>query len=431
MAARMGGARAAAIAHRRSASSGHGGHGTPRKTVSHSSAGYSSQRTPAAHSSKGTRNGSPISDRAVSAGFTEFEPPATASAKALATRIKGAETALAAVAGQNAMGPSDYPGFLALFGFEATSDQEWAARHLERIKVEEQPLIEINVSGHEEAENHTWYKLECALWRPAVHFGRAEWAVYRRLNHLRDGIHDILKAHVSSELYNEVFDTAHFAMRGGIPGTTVRLRGWFQAFVRAVNSGTLPPSVVACALRVLDGPFKDPAIVSMVRSCSMEVQDPDSISMPSNEASASNETASQALAKVAASSPITKPTSPTPAMSLAAPPTVSPASVINQTLAQVSADKSGPPAVASSRRKVPASSAASPATIAKEAIASVDKLRQVASSSSVSPAKPSMTAAQGGQLGQSVKEWKFEEPDDETDEESDDEGSVDDIELTI
>merc|ERR1712107_805034 len=76
-----------------------------------------------------------------------------------------------------------------------------------------------------------------------------------RLKHIRDGLHDPLKQSFGNERYTDMMGDAHFPSRGGLPGTTQRLRLWFQAFCTAVNSGAVSPPFVARTLRLLDAPL--------------------------------------------------------------------------------------------------------------------------------------------------------------------------------
>eukprot|EP00927_Polykrikos_kofoidii_P019279 TRINITY_DN18993_c0_g2_i1.p1 TRINITY_DN18993_c0_g2~~TRINITY_DN18993_c0_g2_i1.p1 ORF type:complete len:570 (-),score=84.96 TRINITY_DN18993_c0_g2_i1:482-2191(-) len=256
MSARFAGARAAAAAR---SQTGGGGRGH----ASGGSGGYST----------GTGGRSTLSPQALKAGFTEYDVEKQSVQRALeiaAARTKSADAALAAVVGPTAIGAVDRVALLSKFGFEAVSDDEWDPRHVARVKADQQPLLEIAVTGHEESDGHTWYIFVCALWRPSVDFGRVEWTVHRRLSHIREGLHDPAKARMDPKLYTEYFGSAPFATRGGLPGTTARLRSWCQAFARAVNGSVVQPGIVAFALRLLDGPAKDPAMQALARSCALE-----------------------------------------------------------------------------------------------------------------------------------------------------------------
>lgn len=221
-----------------------------------------SGRRPAA----AAREKSPVSAEQ-RAGFSEYDAEARLAqqvADAAAARARGAEAALAAVAGPNALQGVDRIRFLTLFGFQAESEASWGPGHAIHVTAGTQILLEVAVTGHEESDGHTWYVLSCALWRPAVDFGRAEWVVHRRLSHVREGLHEIVKQRLGSD-YAEHFGAAPFARSGGLPGTTARLRGWCQAFTRAANAGALPPGIIACALRLFDAPARDPAVVALGR----------------------------------------------------------------------------------------------------------------------------------------------------------------------
>lgn len=161
--------------------------------------------------------------------------------------------------------------YLGIFGLDATDNNTWSPRHLERVQANSQPMLEVAVRGHDEADGHTWYVLECAIWRPFVEFGRAEWSCRRRLVHLREGLHDSIKEWLGLDGYGKHFGDVPFASHGGLPGTTDRLRGWCQNLQRCINTAVVPPVVAATTLRLLDAPVKDPAVTALARSCRSEL----------------------------------------------------------------------------------------------------------------------------------------------------------------
>lgn len=222
-----------------------------------------------------------VSTAAANAGFSERSGRSHATAnytsKSMDVRASAAVTAARA-----AMNLRQYQGtfgleaadravmdmcqYLAIFGLEATSADTWSDRHLEQVKANSQPMLEIAVTGHEEVDGHTWYVLECAIWRPLVEFGRAEWSCRRRLVHLREGLHDSFKEWLRPDGYAKHFGDAPFASHGGFRGTTERLRGWCQALTRRINSGAVPPVMAIATLRFLDAPVKDPAVTALARA---------------------------------------------------------------------------------------------------------------------------------------------------------------------
>jgi len=57
--------------------------------------------------------------------------------------------------------------------------------------------------------------------------------------------------------YDRHFADAHFAPRGGMPGTTQRLDAWVRAFSAAINAGAAPPILVGALFRFLEAPEPD------------------------------------------------------------------------------------------------------------------------------------------------------------------------------
>lgn len=112
-------------------------------------------------------------------------------------------------------------------------------------------VLELAVTGHEELEGHTWYVLKCSLGAPGAR--RLQWSVKRRLAQLREGLHDPVKFALGNA-YGQQLGAVPFAHKGGLPGTTARLRGWLGALAAAINVGGCPPSLVWLALHFLEVP---------------------------------------------------------------------------------------------------------------------------------------------------------------------------------
>eukprot|EP00928_Gymnodinium_smaydae_P020197 TRINITY_DN17811_c0_g2_i5.p1 TRINITY_DN17811_c0_g2~~TRINITY_DN17811_c0_g2_i5.p1 ORF type:complete len:239 (+),score=38.13 TRINITY_DN17811_c0_g2_i5:61-717(+) len=111
------------------------------------------------------------------------------------------------------------------------------------------PQLRALVRGHQEMEGHTFYNIQCSL----VLCGSfvLEWEAPRRLLQLREGLHAPLKESLGAVTYKKCFRHAHFACRGGLPGTTSRLNAWFQALAELVNSGGCAPGDLAYILQFL------------------------------------------------------------------------------------------------------------------------------------------------------------------------------------
>mmetsp|Transcript_35734 Transcript_35734/g.99899 ORF Transcript_35734/g.99899 Transcript_35734/m.99899 type:complete len:165 (+) Transcript_35734:1-495(+) len=128
--------------------------------------------------------------------------------------------------------------------------------------------------GHEEVRGHTMYSLSCALRpprppgegpsRPGAPDPSSErlWRVHRRLEQLRDDLHDYVKSELG-EAYGRLFAATPFASRGGLPGTTAKLNAWVGTLAAVVNGGPevgaapVAPTLVAFVLSFLDAPALD------------------------------------------------------------------------------------------------------------------------------------------------------------------------------
>jgi hypothetical protein len=113
-------------------------------------------------------------------------------------------------------------------------------------------LVKIAVTGHVELSGHTRYTLDCALEGPVI--GKICWQPMRRLCTLRERFHDAIIEEMGEGGYQKCFLDTPFASRGGIPGTTARLNAWCGQLSYCINTGDLPPKVVAIILQALEAP---------------------------------------------------------------------------------------------------------------------------------------------------------------------------------
>merc|ERR1712139_299304 len=89
---------------------------------------------------------------------------------------------------------------------------------------------------------HTWYNIRCKLSGVRNTNGHLEWVSPRRLVQLRQHLHHRVKE-VLAASYDDHFQNTRFAKTGGPPGTTARLRAWFETLAHCINNGIAPPSV--------------------------------------------------------------------------------------------------------------------------------------------------------------------------------------------
>ncbi|CAE7452248.1 ABCG24 [Symbiodinium natans] len=149
--------------------------------------------------------------------------------------------------------------FLEQFGFFANTPLDWQKGPF--------PELRISIAGHSSSGRHVFYNVECTLWR-ASHVGQSQsgyrkdaavaqpwlvWRASRRLAHIRQGLHDLVKHHLGSS-YKTYFCRVPFAQRFRPAGTTERLNNWCRRLAYCLSSRLVPPIVAANALRVLGAP---------------------------------------------------------------------------------------------------------------------------------------------------------------------------------
>lgn len=148
---------------------------------------------------------------------------------------------------------NEIPSYLATYGFAAQTAVLW--RIVPTLTgMGSRPQLDVSVTQHIEVAGHTWYMMECTLLMqgPQRH-QRLDWQVPRRLAHLRQDLHDPVKA-AMGKLYQKHFAGTRFARAGGMPGTTAALHKWCTTLVHVMKSGGVLPNVVALVLRFLEAP---------------------------------------------------------------------------------------------------------------------------------------------------------------------------------
>jgi len=122
--------------------------------------------------------------------------------------------------------------------------------------------LELHVSGHEELDGHTWYRVDCSL--SSVKMRPFNWQMSCRLTQLRDDLHDPVKAALAKR-YDEYFAKSPFAHMGGPRGTTARLDGWCSALADCINAKGVKPAIVNLVLHFVEVP-PPPSIVGNTKS---------------------------------------------------------------------------------------------------------------------------------------------------------------------
>jgi len=138
--------------------------------------------------------------------------------------------------------------YLEPYGYTALDASTWCTTP---SSSSQNPELKIHVPGHSEESGHTWYRINCEL---SNHRGGAEhlkWSVQRRLIQMREDLHDPIKEELGQD-YARHFACAPFAHKGGVLGTTGRLRDWFAALANYLNDGGGLPMLVARVLQFLN-----------------------------------------------------------------------------------------------------------------------------------------------------------------------------------
>jgi len=143
--------------------------------------------------------------------------------------------------------------YISAYGYTAQDEDVWHVTSIYQPRPElSRPTFQVKVRQHAEIANHTWYFLEGSLLldRPPH---RLDWLAPRRLTHIRQYLHDPVRA-ASGDEYNKHSGKVGFAQRMGPRGTTKRLGNWLSALAVTINSRTAPPRVVALTLHFLETP---------------------------------------------------------------------------------------------------------------------------------------------------------------------------------
>merc|ERR1712137_990821 len=146
--------------------------------------------------------------------------------------------------------------FLEPYGYIARDSYDWWGTAV--------PEIFLKVGSHSKSKGHTYYNVECAVCKPGQwHSPYLSWTAQRRLLHMRDCMHDVVKRELGSA-YKERFAGAPFAHKGAPSGTTARLSSWCRNLAENINAKSVPPFAVAVILRFLGAP--DPVANSATAS---------------------------------------------------------------------------------------------------------------------------------------------------------------------
>eukprot|EP00927_Polykrikos_kofoidii_P054514 TRINITY_DN48926_c0_g1_i1.p1 TRINITY_DN48926_c0_g1~~TRINITY_DN48926_c0_g1_i1.p1 ORF type:complete len:438 (-),score=36.62 TRINITY_DN48926_c0_g1_i1:278-1519(-) len=163
------------------------------------------------------------------------------------------------------------PGLYESTPKDKDEDSEAYLQRLGFIEETAPPLLYISVVGHEEEILHgegslpcTLYEIHCQLcpvgvtpWaEDEISFRlTTQWRCKRRLCDIRSNLYDKVKRKLSGG-YPGWFRKTPFARRGGIRGTTGRLRAWFSTFAEYFNTVMLDKRTKVQWLRFVGAPGK-------------------------------------------------------------------------------------------------------------------------------------------------------------------------------
>jgi len=167
--------------------------------------------------------------------------------------------------------------YLEIWGFAADGVDAWRST-APRPEFGPQVSLGLEVTpeipGHEEHSGHTWYLIDChvrclsesnmMLEGHMPQIGRArmilqsedrqlKWRSPRRLHHLRENLHDPVKAELGDQ-YAQHFAATPFASHGAPKGTTAKLAAWLGTLAELTNNRALTPRLVARSLVFFRGP---------------------------------------------------------------------------------------------------------------------------------------------------------------------------------
>mmetsp|Transcript_144902 Transcript_144902/g.251448 ORF Transcript_144902/g.251448 Transcript_144902/m.251448 type:complete len:231 (+) Transcript_144902:63-755(+) len=119
--------------------------------------------------------------------------------------------------------------------------------------------LSIEMRGHSEKSGYTYYQIMCTMKGPADKgpLGQPTWHCEKRLCEIREDLFDMVYEALGDEGYNAMFFQTPFALRGGLPGTTARLTGWFETVATCINTAKLDPRICGLVLHHLDAPIPD------------------------------------------------------------------------------------------------------------------------------------------------------------------------------
>jgi len=142
----------------------------------------------------------------------------------------------------------DVAPFLLPYGYDVIDHKSWAR------SPDLQPKVQIELKSHIEFGDHTQYELICKVCNQhSTEPSDMSWRTLRRLKHIREGLHAVVKKALGLQ-YKRYFGSTAFAHHVAPSGTTLRLRAWLNSLASCINAGGLEPALVATTFRLLDGP---------------------------------------------------------------------------------------------------------------------------------------------------------------------------------
>jgi len=159
------------------------------------------------------------------------------------------------------------PAFLESYGYAAKDLDTWVSAADARAL-----RVKLKVNGHKEYAGFTMYIVKCELADARLSSPKAvAWEVRRRLSHLRQDVHDVVKKSLGERAYLHWFSSTPFAYHGGLPGTTARLSAWLGRLADVINEGGLTPRMVARVLNYIEAPSPETFVAGAVDIDSLQI----------------------------------------------------------------------------------------------------------------------------------------------------------------
>eukprot|EP00931_Biecheleriopsis_adriatica_P026659 TRINITY_DN16199_c0_g1_i2.p1 TRINITY_DN16199_c0_g1~~TRINITY_DN16199_c0_g1_i2.p1 ORF type:complete len:223 (+),score=32.69 TRINITY_DN16199_c0_g1_i2:26-694(+) len=140
---------------------------------------------------------------------------------------------------------------------------------LEALAKSEHAVLRMDLADTAEfdmIQGHVYCRIKCSITIAGTPLH--DWRIMRRLGHLRDKLHDVVKASLGMDAYIRNFHPdANFAHRGGfqVPNNGRRVQVWLSRLSELCNSGKIDTKIVQHVLDYVMEPSFSPLELSMMK----------------------------------------------------------------------------------------------------------------------------------------------------------------------